>query len=189
MRCYLGLALACMLAQPGDGLGQGRPLGGIGSTWSDIRTYGSMQCWQLQLERDHVLRDLRLAQLPANFENNKWSEARNRYQLLNKLYGDRCVRLSEEDREEPPPPRVDLLPEKDLVDAAARAIRSGRLRAAEALLLQGSAAGYPNAQFDLGMYYHLLGRREDSRRWLRSAAALGHPDASGMLKTLETTGK
>jgi hypothetical protein len=151
--------------------------------------YDRMTCPELERERHALRKDLVRLQHPSRIDDPDWNEASSRYGLVNQLIIRKCRPLSMEEQEYPGPPQVALMPEKQLVDVAMRAIKNGRARAGESLLLQGSLAGYPSAQFNLGMVFYLLGRTDASERWLRSAAQQGHQDAARMLESIRARKK
>jgi len=155
----------------------------IGLSWPPIARYSNMDCGALEVERAALIRDLRDLQLPENLDNQRWTEAKNRFHFLNRLYGDQCGTLSMKEQELPLPPALPLAPEAHLNALAQRAMRSGRNEMAEAIWLQGAMADYPESQYNLGMYYTLFGRSEEGTLWLRSAAARGSNSAREMLRS------
>ena len=149
-----------------------------------LDAYTHMSCPELESERQRLRTALVALQHPSRIDDPLWQPTSNGYGVINQLINRKCRTLSYQEQRYPDPPQVPLMPEKQLVDVAMRAVKAGKVQMGESLLLQGSLAGYASAQFNLGMLYHLLGRAEAAERWLRSAAQQGHADATRMLEAI-----
>jgi hypothetical protein len=153
-------------------------------TAEKLDAYMQMSCSELYVERSLLRKEIVALQHPSRVDDPQWHPTANSYGIVNQLINERCRKLSNEEQRLPNPSEVPLMPEKELVDIAMRAVRGGKLEIGERLLLQGSLAGYPSAQFNLGMINHLRGRTKSAERWLRSAAQQGHADAAQMLEAI-----
>ena len=155
----------------------------------DFDAIGRMSCPQLEQERQRLRRDLTRMQHPEGLDDPLWTRVSNAHNLVNYRIRDGCRALTVQDFTPPDPPKVALMPEKQQVDVAMKALKNGRLRAAQDLLLQGSLAGYSSAQYNLGMVLYVSGDRDASERWLRSAAQQGHVEAARMLESTRSSKK
>jgi TPR repeat protein len=158
---------------------------GIGRYWPSWDAYDKMDCSKLRFEYTMMRKDLEALQRTENFNSKKWNEAKTRYGLVIQFYEKRCRSLTPAERAIPSPPSQKLLPEEQLVKTAMQAIRAGRYKAGEKLLLQGASAGYPDAQYNLGMFYMATGQRQEGKKWLRSATYLGHVKAKEALDSIK----
>lgn len=157
----------------------------IGQNWPSWSSYESMSCSELNIELSHMRKDLTALQMPEYFEEKTlWNQAQSRFNIIIKIYEERCRLLNLEQKQIPEPRDMDLLPEKELVEYAMKAIRNGMYKAGEKLLRQGAIANYPNAQYNLGMWNLATGKKEEGKKWLEKASKLGSAEAQSTLEKL-----
>ncbi len=159
---------------------------GLGKDWPSLSSYESMSCSELSFELTHLKKDMVLLQTPNYYEEKAlWNEALLRFKVIIGNYEKRCRLLSAEEKVLPEPATMALLPEKDLVETALKALRNEKYKACEKLLIQGAMENYPDAQYNLGMLYLTMGKNVEGKKWLTSASDLGSVKAKDVLKSLQ----
>jgi TPR repeat protein len=168
----------------------------VSGSWQPISTYYDMGCKALKLELDSVRKSLEILQEPENLANPKWNEARNRFNLLVQLHNAKqCPSIPDDQMRIPPAHPIEGSPE-EVRSVGLKAIRLGRLDAAEIWLRQAAVAGDMEAQYNLGMLCVLQSRaamdlakgeakKEEARKWLTRAASQGSKSAQDALGALE----
>ena len=100
------------------------------------------------------------------------------------IYKEKDRRLIPKLKAVPRPPANGLLSEAELLAAAKRDMKALRFDEAKILLTKGANAGYPGAQYNLGMLMIVLGQRDTGLYWLEQAAQQGHQEAIEVLRSL-----
>jgi hypothetical protein len=151
--------------------------------WPALDKYFDMACSRLRFEIDLLRVDLAKPQTPTMLSDKAWTEGMNRWNILIKLYSERCQQLEPALARIPAPLPLDGSVSA-IGEAGLKALRTGRLEAAELWLTQAAEQSDQAAQVNLGFFSLLKKDDKQATKWLGRAAFQGSKEAQYALREM-----